>query len=440
MTAPPREVIREYQSDQPSRAARRPSRGGLSVLDRPCTYCTHGPAPPIDRSLHIRGEIHLARRPPVFRNGPIGPRPHACHTPFPHGPHASFTNVVTVSLAEPTRPTTDGAGRVSASAPVASGRGPHRVWSLVGGYMPTRRLAWAIMVSAPVSRLLAAVHGVPPVVGAIVVGLLVGGAALDANALPSRRRVELVRAFPPGLGVGNTTAGTYGITVRWPWPRQFRGLLYDALPRGVRRTTPTPQSFVVTHGSVETIRAEIVGRERGEWRLGVVAVRLAGPLGLVMRTYRWDPGDQILVSPSIAGLRKYRLLTMQHRLREVGVRVLRRRGEGTNFAGLREYVVGDDPRVIDWKASARRPALISREFSVEQGQTVMIVIDCGQSMTRAGGRPAAVRVRVVVGAGVGRRRVRGRVTPWGSWHSTTKSGHGWRRRGVAEPCRRSARR
>jgi uncharacterized protein (DUF58 family) len=78
-------------------------------------------------------------------------------------------------------------------------------------------------------------------------------------------------------------------------------------------------------------------------------------------------------------------LALQHRLREVGVRVLRRRGDGTNFAGLREYAIGDDPRRIDWKASARRQELISREYSIEQGQSVMIVIDCGRLMTQMAG-------------------------------------------------------
>jgi uncharacterized protein (DUF58 family) len=73
---------------------------------------------------------------------------------------------------------------------------------------------------------------------------------------------------------------------------------------------------------------------------------------------------------------------LQRRRRDAGVRVLRRRGEGTSFAGLREYVQGDDPRFIDWKASARRRALITREFSIEQGQTVLIVIDCGRLMTQ----------------------------------------------------------
>jgi uncharacterized protein (DUF58 family) len=64
---------------------------------------------------------------------------------------------------------------------------------------------------------------------------------------------------------------------------------------------------------------------------------------------------------------------------------VRLRGEGTSFASLRAYSVGDDPRHIDWKATARRRSLITREYAVEQGQTVMIVIDAGRMMTQIAG-------------------------------------------------------
>jgi uncharacterized protein (DUF58 family) len=67
------------------------------------------------------------------------------------------------------------------------------------------------------------------------------------------------------------------------------------------------------------------------------------------------------------------------------VRTVRRRGEGTTFETLREYVAGDEPRHVDWKASARRGTLITRQYTVEQGQTVMIAVDAGRLMTQLAG-------------------------------------------------------
>ncbi|HEV2643423.1 MAG TPA: DUF58 domain-containing protein, partial [Candidatus Elarobacter sp.] len=101
----------------------------------------------------------------------------------------------------------------------------------------------------------------------------------------------------------------------------------------------------------------------------------------------YEPNDTISVVPSIAGAGRYRMMAT-YRARVIGQRVMRRRGAGTAFANLRDYARGDDPRRIDWKATARRHRLISREFTVEQGQTVIIAVDAGRMMTQlAGDRP-----------------------------------------------------
>ena len=68
------------------------------------------------------------------------------------------------------------------------------------------------------------------------------------------------------------------------------------------------------------------------------------------------------------------------------------------IATLREYAPGDDPRRVDWKASARRDAPVVREYQAEQGQTVLLVVDAGRLMTQlvdatppADGRPGRSR-------------------------------------------------
>jgi uncharacterized protein (DUF58 family) len=103
------------------------------------------------------------------------------------------------------------------------------------------------------------------------------------------------------------------------------------------------------------------------------------------RTLRYHPDDSVVVTPSLAGVRRFRLLALQRRLQDAGVRILRRRGTGTTFANLREYAIGDDPRHIDWKATARRSRYITREYTVEQGQTIMIAVDAGRMMTQLSG-------------------------------------------------------
>ena len=64
----------------------------------------------------------------------------------------------------------------------------------------------------------------------------------------------------------------------------------------------------------------------------------------------------------------------------------RRLGPGVEFASLRDYAPGDDPRRIDWRASARRPdpatvvRLVSRDYVVEDSLRVLVYTVLGGSL------------------------------------------------------------
>jgi len=51
------------------------------------------------------------------------------------------------------------------------------------------------------------------------------------------------------------------------------------------------------------------------------------------------------------------------------------------FEGLREWVPGDDTRIIDWKATARRGKPIARQYEDERREHLIIVIDAGRQLT-----------------------------------------------------------
>ena len=66
------------------------------------------------------------------------------------------------------------------------------------------------------------------------------------------------------------------------------------------------------------------------------------------------------------------------------------RGQGTEFDSLREYVVGDDVRSIDWRATARRADVVVRTWRPERDRRVVIVVDTGRtSAGRVGVDPTA---------------------------------------------------
>ena len=55
-------------------------------------------------------------------------------------------------------------------------------------------------------------------------------------------------------------------------------------------------------------------------------------------------------------------------------------GAGSDFAETRPYQAGDDPRRIDWRATARSRAPLLRSYHTELSQPLYLVVDRGASM------------------------------------------------------------
>lgn len=246
-------------------------------------------------------------------------------------------------------------------------------------FAPQRRLAWLAAAVAPV-WLLPAPFGVYGGVGAAL--LLIMAVAIDLIMLPAPAALAVEREFPASVGIGDEVEGSY--TVFNHSARALRVELHDQLPSlvdgGVHAMTlPVPAA------SAQRVAAAIRGKVRGVDALGIVGLRVSTRLGLVSARHVFETVDAIRVIPSLAGVRRYRLLAMQHRLDAMGIRVLRHKGQGQAFARLREYVRGDDPRHIDWKATSKKGKFITREFTVERSQTVITLVDAGRGMTQLSG-------------------------------------------------------
>jgi uncharacterized protein (DUF58 family) len=112
---------------------------------------------------------------------------------------------------------------------------------------------------------------------------------------------------------------------------------------------------------------------RGNHEIGPLIVRVRDPFGFYLTEKKLKP-DTLSVMP-----RPERLRGVQLRPRHVGPwpgiipsRVL---GLGTDFHSMRGYIPGDDPKRINWKASARYNELIVNENEAEKVTDVMMVLD-----------------------------------------------------------------
>jgi uncharacterized protein (DUF58 family) len=82
-------------------------------------------------------------------------------------------------------------------------------------------------------------------------------------------------------------------------------------------------------------------------------------------------------------------------------------GTGLDFAGRREYVAGDDPRNIDWRASARSQQTLLRNHYSELNSPACIVIDRRPGMAYATRKRLKVTQALRVGISLGMQMLRG---------------------------------
>jgi uncharacterized protein (DUF58 family) len=79
-------------------------------------------------------------------------------------------------------------------------------------------------------------------------------------------------------------------------------------------------------------------------------------------------------------MRRYQLLAVSNRLQEVGVKRIRKLGHSMEFEQIKEYVRGDDYRTINWKATARKDALMVNNYTDERSQQIYCIINKGRVM------------------------------------------------------------
>lgn len=145
------------------------------------------------------------------------------------------------------------------------------------------------------------------------------------------------------------------------------------------------------------------GVSRGEWRLtarrwgrwsSALEVNLRGGAGLVSAGGRY-PMPEVCAFPSADTLNSVpRPVELPDLL---GVHLSRRRGEGVEFGGIREYQVGDQQRSINWSVTARRGRLHVTERLADQAARVVVVIDAASDIRQPDGSTVELSVHGALG-------------------------------------------
>jgi uncharacterized protein (DUF58 family) len=120
--------------------------------------------------------------------------------------------------------------------------------------------------------------------------------------------------------------------------------------------------------------------ERGEYHFGETIVYVSSLLGFISRRFNLNAAQMVPVYPSFFQMRKYDLIARDAQTAEAGTKKLRKLGLSLEFEHVKEYTRGDDIRIINWKATARKGGLMVNNYLDERSQQVFCVVDKGRLM------------------------------------------------------------
>ena len=150
-----------------------------------------------------------------------------------------------------------------------------------------------------------------------------------------------------------------------------------------------PKQFQIRNFSIKrqleasskaTISYKLRPVERGEYHFGILNIYVTSPLGLIARRFTTDDKGMTPTYPSFMQLRKYDLIAISNNLHQYGIKKIRKIGHTMEFEQIKDYVLGDDLRTINWKATAKRNQLMVNQFQDEKSQPVYSIIDKGRMM------------------------------------------------------------
>jgi uncharacterized protein (DUF58 family) len=210
--------------------------------------------------------------------------------------------------------------------------------------------------------------------------------AVDAGLAASTRKLRYIRS--PDCSARLAQQVDVGLLIHNDGRRRFRGQVRDAWPPSAR-AEPRIHAVKIDTGQRQHLQNHLRPVRRGDQRAAVVTARSIGPLGLAGRQGSQSVPGQVRVLPPF--LSRKHLSSRLAKLREIdGLLPTLIRGQGTEYDSLREYVVGDDVRSIDWRATARRADVVVRTWRPERDRRVVIVLDTGRTAAgRVGVDPTA---------------------------------------------------
>ncbi len=240
---------------------------------------------------------------------------------------------------------------------------------------PAPRLIWGVAGLTVLAAATVVLPALAPMAWAYAVAIVVL-VVWDARVLVARARPVVLRRLPHRAFIGRTARARVEIEVA---AATYLDVL-EELPRDVAEADPFFERRPASPQQPVEIEYELTPLIRGERALGPSITYESSSLGLLSRRTIHPQEQRLDVYPDVGTLLSAHALDTRRVLATLGIRPALRRGDGYEFDSLRELGPDDDPRRMDWAASARRGRPIQRIYQREENSRVVVALDTGRLM------------------------------------------------------------
>jgi len=152
-------------------------------------------------------------------------------------------------------------------------------------------------------------------------------------------------------------------------------LLFHGRARRLGDVQPMPLPDRLDAGGATSVEWIFQPRERGKEIVEITSAESQFPFGFLRKSAGGSVSQEIWVWPARV---PYEFRPPHIRQARQPGDVQRRAGPGADLLGLRPYRIGDAPRLVHWKASARLRELVVRQTGEEQHAGYIVVVDAAR--------------------------------------------------------------
>ncbi|WP_057762987.1 DUF58 domain-containing protein [Cytobacillus praedii] len=242
------------------------------------------------------------------------------------------------------------------------------------GVLPTKRLLWLFTLLS-IALIIVSIWDISWTFLLTMNILILIASLLDLLFSANKKELSFKRIAPAEMERGIAYQVKIEIKNNSPYSLSFR--LIDGIPQSFIQQFPLKGS--VSMQSTVLAAYEVIAPVRGDYRIDKIYFRYSSPLGLWEKQITIEQYDSVKVIPDLTETKQY-LENAQKFLLYEGVKIRKQQSGVGEFAKIRSYVVGDDPRNINWRQTAKLREVMTNEYEPEHGKHVTILIDCGRMM------------------------------------------------------------